>query len=518
MKIKTIHLENFKKFTDLTINLGEEPAKIIAMVGPNGCGKSSVFDAFEKETKKYKGTNLGGPDESFYQKHETNPYQINITTNKEEVINKKSFYVRSPYRITTSLELNSGNYFPNDTIENDTHRPPSTVNTDDRLTESFSHLSKKIIDKIFDEEIKTNQTIKDETFNIINKSIESILDIQIKRIGDIENRNNARTIFFVKKNNLQEITYLHLSAGEKEVINIILDLVVKKEIFNNTIYCIDEPELHINTKIQRKLLIEIEKLIPDSCQLWVATHSIGFLRALQEDLKEKSQILDFSDKDFDKTETIAPIKTTRKNWVRIFETALEDLTGLIAPKTIIYCEGRKEPTEEGEEQGLDAEVYNEIFSENHADSLFVSSGGKSEIKKHSSIALSILNKAFPKVNLLLLKEMDNNTEENRGNFLKSKKTNRMLDRREIENYLFDKEILQKYCTTNQTTIFNEEEYDTKIKNIIYDKVKDIENEIKNLCKSNESIAEFKYSLANFITKETNTYKELENCIFSDIDK
>ncbi|PYD07111.1 hypothetical protein DND36_33220, partial [Pseudomonas savastanoi pv. glycinea] len=68
---------------------------------------------------------------------------------------------------------------------------------------------------------------------------------------------------------------------------------------SDTIFCIDEPELHLNTAIQKSLLIEIEKLIPENCQLWIATHSIGFLRALQENLSHKTQIIDMSEHDFD---------------------------------------------------------------------------------------------------------------------------------------------------------------------------------------------------------------------------
>ena len=45
MKIKKLHLKKYKRFSDLTIDLGESPKRIVALVGPNGCGKSSVFDA-----------------------------------------------------------------------------------------------------------------------------------------------------------------------------------------------------------------------------------------------------------------------------------------------------------------------------------------------------------------------------------------------------------------------------------------------------------------------------------------
>ena len=47
MRISQIHLKNFKRFTDLKINLGEKSPKLILLIGANGSGKSGVFDAFE---------------------------------------------------------------------------------------------------------------------------------------------------------------------------------------------------------------------------------------------------------------------------------------------------------------------------------------------------------------------------------------------------------------------------------------------------------------------------------------
>ena len=43
MKIKTLHLIKYKRFNDLRINLGDNPKKIVALVGPNGCGKSTLL-------------------------------------------------------------------------------------------------------------------------------------------------------------------------------------------------------------------------------------------------------------------------------------------------------------------------------------------------------------------------------------------------------------------------------------------------------------------------------------------
>ena len=54
MFIRKLELKNFKRFTDLTIDLsGENTApKLVLMIGANGSGKSSVFDVFEWLTYK----------------------------------------------------------------------------------------------------------------------------------------------------------------------------------------------------------------------------------------------------------------------------------------------------------------------------------------------------------------------------------------------------------------------------------------------------------------------------------
>lgn len=54
MKINKLQLQNFKRFTDLTIDLGEETnsPKLVLLIGANGSGKSAVFDAFELINKE----------------------------------------------------------------------------------------------------------------------------------------------------------------------------------------------------------------------------------------------------------------------------------------------------------------------------------------------------------------------------------------------------------------------------------------------------------------------------------
>jgi AAA15 family ATPase/GTPase len=46
MKISKIHLTNFKRFTDLLIDNIPSTAKLVLLIGSNGSGKTSLFDAF----------------------------------------------------------------------------------------------------------------------------------------------------------------------------------------------------------------------------------------------------------------------------------------------------------------------------------------------------------------------------------------------------------------------------------------------------------------------------------------
>ena len=282
----------------------------------------------------------------------------------------------------------------------------------------------------------------------LNNAVSNCLKIKVDNLGNIE--AGQGTFFFKKDDTTNAFEYNVLSSGEKEVVDILLDLYLRKDEYTDSIFIIDEPELHLNTAIQRKLLIEINKMVPENCQIWVATHSIGFLRALQDELNEVSQIIEFKEdnKWASQAYTLTPMVKSRNNWRNLFETALDDLTGLVSPKCIVYCEGRAEPTRTGGERGFDAAVFNSIFGEKYPDTLFISSGGNTELDQRSEIAISILSKVFSDVEILVLKDRDmasgkDTTEADRQMYLSNNPQNhRVLNRFEIENYLYDKEVLK----------------------------------------------------------------------------
>ncbi len=534
MKIKKIQLKNgYKRFHNLTIDLGDEPKRIIALVGPNGCGKSSVLDGMLFHNNAWGAIgNKSGKDYNYHSMTQTPNFDYrniiiefdkkgslyDLKQERAEIGKQQTiFSFRSPYRYNSNLKVTQPKATSEMRLNN--YGATATSDLDDKMEENYRRLYIKF-NKYLHEQDCTPSQAKAKIIGDLNASLKNCLELEIMSMGNIE--SNQGTMFFKKSDHPKGFEFNVLSSGEKEVTDMLLDLYLRQEEYNETIFLLDEPELHINTSIQKKLLLEINKLIGKDCQIWIATHSIGFLRALQEDLKDECQIIQFKSgiNWASSQQTLHPIKKSLAKWKEIFETALDDLTGLVSPKRIVYCEGRDKPGSNGQEKGFDAKVFNNIFGEKYHDTLFISSGGNTELDQRSEIALAILTKVFSDIEILVLKDRDvssgkPNTENDRQLYLQNNQQNfRIMKRWEIENYLFDKEVLKAYCSKSGL-IFNEVEYDNFVTNVTDQNLKDETNRIKNFCGITTSINHevFKLTLSQFVTEDMNVYQELDQCIF-----
>ena len=533
MKIKKIELKNgYKRFNHLTIDLGEKPAKIVALVGANGSGKSSIFDGMlflhnahgkigdtQARTFEYHSMNKqpGFDYRNVTVLFESGDYQTVRKELASQGKDKAMFSFRSPHRHNGNLKISQSKALPG--ILQNNYGASYSSDIDQKMEQNYRRLFVKYNQYLEEKDCKPSEA-KKHIIGQLNDSLENCLDLKITSIGNIE--ASEGTLYFEKKDHPSKFEYNVLSSGEKEVVDLILDLYLRQDEYSDSVFIIDEPELHLNTSIQRKLLIEINKLIGPKCQLWVATHSIGFLRALQEELKDHCQIIYFdSDRKWaSEPQTLRPMNKTRYNWVKIFETALDDLSGLVSPKQIFYCEGKDKPAANGAERGLDAKVFNNIFSEQYHDTVFVSSGGNTELDQRSQIGISLLSKVFTDLKINVLKDRDMasgkvTSENDRQVYLNTNLENhRVLKRWEIENYLYDKEVLLKYCSENSLT-FNEGKYDLLVTDIVNQDVKSLTSQIRSICGISGSInpESFKIQLSQFICPDMETYKELESCIF-----
>ncbi|HRF96255.1 MAG TPA: AAA family ATPase, partial [Aggregatilineales bacterium] len=71
-----------------------------------------------------------------------------------------------------------------------------------------------------------------------------------------------------------------LSSGEQQCL--IMMVMVSRWMMPGGVVLIDEPDLHLHTKLQNKILEEMYDLIPENSQLIISTHSIGMMRKAVE--------------------------------------------------------------------------------------------------------------------------------------------------------------------------------------------------------------------------------------------
>lgn len=443
MKIKEIHLEKFKRFTDLTIKNIPSTAKLVVLVGPNGCGKSSLFDAF-RAWHMMKGYFFAA-DKDYCRKDSAESraaYElVNIQFHNEVPDNlqdfyKNKFYFRTAYRNSPEIKVQHLQQVtsPVEKINN-----KMMIANDETVDDNYQRLLSKTLGKVYDESYNEVpvKNLRDELISKIREPLQRLFpDLLFTEVGMITDKAD----FYFDKGTVKHYGYEKLSGGEKAVFDLLLDLVIKSEYYNDTVFCIDEPETHIHTKLQAALLKELFNLINDESQLWIATHSFGMLKQakkLAEEHPNEVVFINFDGYDFDETVVLEPTDCDAAIWNKMIEISFDDYAAYISPETIVFCEGSARGHTR---QNFDARCYTNIFKNIVPKPLFISSGSCSEIenvKKLKGIA-SILS---PESEIIILIDRDDRSEEEIRDLEAEGIT--VLSKRNLESYLLDDEVLAK---------------------------------------------------------------------------
>lgn len=283
MKIKSIHLKDFKRFTDVKIEEIPETAKLVVMIGPNGCGKSSVFDAlklkvylgdamredkildnYHRIMEYYFKSNQYEYSRSYYKNvHRATtdlkvgryPSRENIVVLFDPVWNcvnvkfygkelyrqyewDKSMHVRSSYR--NYSVLHSPVISRDDPLKED--QLVSLMENDEAVASNYWRLTSQWLER--SSEIgQTGQdlaTLQDEILGELRNAMGRLFtdpQLTLRNLGHPSDGD----LFQFDKGTSERFSFQNLASGEKAVLDLLLDVIVTKTEYNETIICIDEP-------------------------------------------------------------------------------------------------------------------------------------------------------------------------------------------------------------------------------------------------------------------------------------
>jgi predicted ATPase len=456
MRIEKIHIRAFKRFTDLQVGPIPRSARLIVLVGPNGCGKSSLLEAFnhwhalrgwrnvgDKNYLLKDGCQLNGDwDESVnISFHEIENYAGNF---------RDKFYFRSAFRNEFDLNIQSLQQIPSPVESPVLNR---FISNETCVSQNYQRLVGKTLRSVFD---STNQErsvadLRNELIGKINSSLQAIFDdLELSSIGD-PLHNGA---FYFKKGESTNFHYKNLSAGEKSIFDLILDISLNSTLYSDAVFFIDEPEAHIHTEKQAYVLRTLFNLIPSEGQLWCSTHSLGMIleaHEIETSQPDEVAFIDFSNRDFDLPHVISASRPDRQLWNRTLQLTLGSLSRFVGPDTIYLCEGDPNGTKN---RSFDAQVLDRIFGAKYPRISFISVGNSDDVTNLCGPAAQALKTIFPNARVKRVVDRDFRSE-NEVRHLKESGVC-VLSERHLESYLLSNEIIKKLCLKHERADLIEE--------------------------------------------------------------
>ena len=144
---------------------------------------------------------------------------------------KKSLYVRSAYRHDPS--------FQHTTIEQqksvlDRHAVRRLLDTDQTVQNNYQRIIWRLIGQVTTPGLQTDQIMAD-TIGDLQESMAHVFgDIQLDALVAVQGTGT----FTFTKGMSRNFLYENLSAGEKAAFDLLLDVVVNKAAFNDSLYCV----------------------------------------------------------------------------------------------------------------------------------------------------------------------------------------------------------------------------------------------------------------------------------------
>ena len=305
MKIKNLHIKEFKGLRDISINFekNDEPLDLVILAGSNGSGKTrileSILDYFNIvlvvpeeaqnkielffESMEEKCIDKLGHELSFMYclKFGSKEKKISVGSVGARYLDIKKELNILPKIIYAPAEMNFKKMDMASTTLIQEYNFINIVNTN-LVKDIPSYIATKIISAIFKNKNEKVGDVQKKVFDEINEIFE-ILDIDVK-IEDISQDGRNIPIFTNSAGDKFDIN--ELSSGEKQLF--LRTLAIRMLNPENSIILIDEPELSLHPKWQQRI-VDVYRKIGKNNQIIIATHSPHILGSVK---KENIMLLD----------------------------------------------------------------------------------------------------------------------------------------------------------------------------------------------------------------------------------
>ena len=332
MKIKNLHIKEFKGLRDISINFekNDKPLDLVVLAGSNGSGKTRVLESILKyfqDNLNYKQNNIEAG--IFYEEKEKNCisnfqsffyelecfsyYEANDSLREKHIEIKNKLDIL-PKVIYVPTEINFQKMDVASTTLVQEYKFINIVNTN-LIKDIPSYIATKMISAMLKNKNEKVGDVQKKVFNEINEIFEN-LSINVK-VEDIS--QDGRNITLFTNSSGDEFDINELSSGEKQLF--LRTLAIKMLNPENSIILIDEPELSLHPKWQQRI-VDVYRKIGKNNQIIIATHSPHILGSVR---KENIMLLD---KNEDGKIVIKTGDELYDSYGQPTERILEDIMGL----------------------------------------------------------------------------------------------------------------------------------------------------------------------------------------------
>lgn len=217
-----------------------------------------------------------------------------------------------------------------------------------------------------------------------------------------------------------------LSSGEKEILMTYANILRLK--LTNSIILFDEPELHLNASLERKVINNLRKIVNAGNQIWVGTHSFEIIGTVP--LENLYQLY-------------RDISPNKQNQIELCSTKRDRINALgslgasigiqLISNRIVFVEG---PSDREFLQNLYEEYGDKVtFKETH---------GVKSLMHISKAAIDLLDQVSEYDSFFMIRDRDFLTKEEIEEIRDKYKGKIFVwNRRKIENYLIEPQIILK---------------------------------------------------------------------------